>query len=108
MDEVDGLFERLNANAETDTAAIRRDVANLIAARLEAARSNLGYWEKSHLAYAMSMFRSNWLYACINELELALVPKDKRNENYTRHDPQIGAAMFDQLNAELEHIRRSI
>ena len=106
MDEVDGFFERLNANA--DMAVIRRDVASLIVARLEAARSNLGYWEKSYLAYAMSMFRSNWLYACINELELALVPKDKRNENYTRPDPQIEAATFDQLNAELEQIRRSI
>ena len=69
-----------------DMAAIRRDIANLIAARLEALRSNLGYRGKSHLAYAMLMFRSNWLYACINELELALVPKDKRNENYARHD----------------------
>jgi hypothetical protein len=106
MDEVDGLFERLNANA--DMAPIRRDVAKLIAARLQALRSNLGYWEKSHLAYAILMFRSNWLYACINELELALVPKDKRNENYARHDPQIEAATFDQLNAELEQIRRSI
>ena len=48
------------------------------------------------------------MYACINELELALVPKDKRNENYTRHDPQIEAVKFDQLNAELEQIRRCI
>ena len=27
---------------------------------------------------------------------------------YTRHDPQIQAATFDQLNAELKQIRRSI
>ena len=71
-------------------------------------RSNLGYWEKSHLAYAMLMFRSNSLYACINQLELAFVPKDKRTENYTRHDPQVEGATFDQLNAELEQILQSI
>ena len=27
---------------------------------------------------------------------------------YTRHDPQIQAATFDQLNAEVGQIRRSI
>ena len=56
----------------------------------------------------MLMFRSNSLYACINELELAFVPKDKRTENYTRHDPQVEGATFDQLNAELEQILQSI
>ena len=106
MVEVDEIIEHLDANA--DVGPIRRDVANVIAAKLEALRDDLGYWEKSHFARAMSMFRSNWLYACINELELAFVPKDKRNENYTRHDPQIEAATFEQLNAELEQIRRSV
>ena len=112
MVEVDGIIKRLDANG--DIAAIRRDVAKLIAKKLESIRDNLGYWEKSCFIYAIATLRSNltaahqptqfWLYACLNELELAFVPKDKRNENYTRQQPQIDALTFDQLNAELADV----
>jgi hypothetical protein len=116
MVEVDEIIERLDANA--DIRAIRRDVANLIAAKLEALRDNLGYWEKSCFANAISALWSNlvaahhptqfWLRLCVVDLEKAFVPKDKRNENYTPHQPQIEALTFDQLNAELEQIRRRV
>ena len=83
-------FERLHSNPKA--AVAQRIVADLIGECLEDCRSNLGQWEKSHIANALGalawnirMKRQNsltWLRLALVSLEKALTPPRKRKESY--------------------------
>ena len=110
------MFEML-AN-DPDINKVRKSIADLIVEYLEEKKNSLGYWEKYDFAFAIIALKTNlgskiiptdiWLRLCLICLENAFIPKDKRNEEYTRKDNEIDALTYQQLLSESQELRARI
>lgn len=115
MKDVDAILKRLNDQG--DLGEIRLDIADLIADRLHRVRKSLGYWEKAYFNNAIDALSRNinsryqpttsWLRHCLVNLEKALVPADRRNENCAPQNVQLDALTFEQLAEALDTVRYS-
>jgi len=116
MQNVDTILQQLDDNS--DIKEIRRAIADLIAHHLQSLQNSFGYWEKVHFANAIAALAWNinsshqptefWLRLCLVSLEKALVPVEKRNENYIPRDKQIDNLTYEQLSEDIESVRKMV
>lgn len=103
---------------EVPSPETQRVIATAIGACLEEVKDRLSYWEKTHLASALSALAWNlhsrrkptdaWLRLALVNAEKALAPSSKRNDNYGRSDPEINKLTYQQLKKELQQLALEI
>jgi len=115
MNKIDAIFEKIDQ--ESDIQEIRRDIADMIIFELEKIGNSIGYWEKACFANAISSLAWNinsshqpmtsWLTLSLLNVERALVPPNRRNENYTPRDTQLNSFTLNQLMSAIRELRES-
>lgn len=113
MTEIDTLFEKIG-NGQIDNE-LRNSIADLLLAKIEEKKSDLGTWEKSLFGKAVSALFTNissdfqpadsWLRLCLVSLEKALVPKNKRSEEYTTRNEEIDSITYEMLINAVKSIK---
>lgn len=111
-EDIKGLFSRLDRDSDID--AIRADIADAIAKRMNEHRDNFDYWAKLNFGYAIAALAWNvhsgdrqstlWLRYSLVSLEKALVPPEARAKDSPPPDQQIEALTFEQLMADLRKL----
>jgi hypothetical protein len=96
-------------------SAVRASIIDFILGYLDQHAGPLDYWETLHLGYAisalsMNMARKNtdspvWLNLCMATLDKALVPKERRNENYTPRRSDVERITIEQLRRAANVLR---
>lgn len=99
-----------------DIKEVRSAVADLIVHYLHELNGSLGYWEKVYFSYAIAVFSWNansrnqpttaWLRLCLVAVEKAMLPADRRNENFTSRDKQLEAITCEQLVEDINSLRK--
>jgi hypothetical protein len=105
MDEIEKLAARIDDDPDVD--ALRLAIADATGRLIAERRDNLGYWEKHCFANALGALALNiqrglresttGLLLSLNYLQAALVPTDRRDENYAPHIAAVEALTAEQL-----------
>jgi hypothetical protein len=106
MPTVDDISHQIAEGGDLDQ--IRLGLAELIGEQLRAFNDSgsLGYWERRHFGSAVASLAMDlrsapgsrfWLRLCLQDIVHALIPADRRDEDYTPKNPQAEAITFDQL-----------
>jgi len=113
MNEFDALFEKIG-NGQIDNT-LKISIADLLLAKIEEKKNDLGTWEKSLFAQAVSALSTNvgsdyqptdsWLRLCLVSLEKAMVPKEARNEEYTQRNSEIESISYEMLKNAVKNIK---
>ncbi len=116
MSEIDELFEKVNEGPIDND--LRLSIADTISVHIDERKESLGSWEKSLFAQAISALAMNvgakcqptdsWLRLCLVALEKALVPKEERNEEYTKRDEQVEAITYGMLVDAIDELKKEI
>jgi hypothetical protein len=113
MNQFDEMFTRINQNPPD--RELRVAILDLITECLEQFKDSLGYWEKEHIAEAISAFAWNltsgsqptnaWLRLSLVNAEKSLIPQGQRNEAYGRVDDLVNSLTYQQLSSDLSKLR---
>jgi DNA-binding transcriptional regulator YiaG len=111
--KIDELLGRIHAEQPSD--GLRQAVLDLIAQIFKAEREILGYWEKEQLGHAIAAVGCNlrsgglqpthaWLVLALVCTEKSMIPREHRNEHYTRQDPAIDALTEEDFTVALRQL----
>jgi hypothetical protein len=118
MQIFDALLLRINNLDNIST--FRIELILLIFQNLYLLRDSLDDWEKCHFWHAINSLARNvnsvqqptnaWLRLCLIDLEKALMPKEERNERYSRPRAEADAEdrSYEQLMATLDCIGQKV
>ncbi len=116
MSEIDNLFEKVNEGPISNE--LRLSIADTILAHIDKCKDSLGSWEKELFAQSLSALAMNisakneptdsWLRLCLVALEKALVPKNERNEEYTKRDEQVESITYDMLVGAIDELKKEM
>ncbi|WP_157642247.1 hypothetical protein [Burkholderia ubonensis] len=105
MDEIEALAARTDGDPDVD--ALRLAIADPTGRLIAERRDNLDYWEKHCFANALGALALNvqrgvrasttGLLLSLNYLDAALLPADRRDENYAPHSADVEALTAEQL-----------
>lgn len=113
LNDIRALGRLLDQRGKVD--ALRGAIASLIITLVEAKREVLDYWLREHFLTAIVYFETNdreefsgsiaWLPECVEWLEAALAPVDRRVAGNTRRVQAISVLTADDLVARVQAVR---
>ncbi len=115
LSDIRALGRLLDQRGKVD--ALRGAIASMIVTLVEAKRDVLDYWLREHFLTAIVYFETNdreefsgsiaWLAECVEWLEAALVPIDRRIPGNTPCVQAIAVLTADDLVARVKAVRET-
>ncbi|HUX81500.1 MAG TPA: hypothetical protein VMV35_01540 [Halothiobacillus sp.] len=114
--DFNSLFEQFHD--QVPNQQMQREVASVIGQCLEQVKDRLTYWEKTHIASALSSLAWNlrsknnptdaWLRLSLANAEKSLIAPSHRSDSYTRKDESIDDLTYEKLKEDLGQLLSEI